>query len=123
MIQPVIDHVNIPVSDLRRAGVFYERVLAVLGLEILHSDAGVVGFGAQHWILGLELGAVTPLHLAFVAQSPDQVDAFHAAAMKAGARDNGAPGARPQYGPGYYAAFILDPDGHNLEAVFRGGAA
>lgn len=61
-----------------------------------------------------------PVHVAFAADSREQVDAFHAAALAAGGRENGAPGLRPHYGEGYYGAFVLDPDGHNIEAVFHG---
>ena len=117
----MIDHFNLPVTDLARSTEFYERVLAVLGARLLHRDGDAVGFGIDQWSFGLALThvPVPRLHLAFHAASREVVDRFHAVALAAGAANNGAPGLRPQYHPDYYAAFVLDPDGHNLEAVRR----
>ena len=123
----MLDHVGIPVSDYQRAKAFYLVALAPLGydllMEVSSKETGGenhAGFGAkgrpQFWI-----GGGKPIrgrvHFAFAAKDRDAVDAFYAAALKAGGKDNGAPGLRPHYHPNYYGAFVLDPDGHNIEAV------
>jgi catechol 2,3-dioxygenase-like lactoylglutathione lyase family enzyme len=116
----MIDHVKLFVSDLERSREFYLRALAPLGYRALLEPAPlVVGLGADHPDLWLELRPenVTTAHLSFRADTTDAVDAFHRAALDAGARDNGEPGLRPQYHPAYYGAFVLDPDGNNVEAV------
>lgn len=123
----MIDHIGLGVSDLAASRTFFESSLAPLGYTVLHDFGGGLGLGgpvpgmsapvADLWISEAE--EVTPIHLAFWATSTEQVDAFHAAGLAAGGRDNGAPGPRPAYGPGYYAAFVLDPDGNNVEAVFH----
>ena len=128
----MIDHTGINASDLATSRAFYERVLATLGY-VVRLDVGVgVGFGAADETVGADPGGdfwisqgtpFTPRsHIAFRAAGPEQVRAFHEAALAAGGRDNGAPGPRPQYHVGYYAAFVLDPDGYNIEAVFHGDA-
>ena len=118
----MIDHVNIPVRDLARARVIYGRALAPLGLHVLAEDGPVVGFGRDSWDFGIaETGdAFVPLHLAFAARSRTEVEGFHTAALAAGGRCNGAPGLRDAYGPGYFAGYVIDPEGHRLEAVHRG---
>lgn len=120
----MIDHVKLVVGDLAASRAFYERALAPLGIGVLKAYPGAVGLGADgmpfFWLSG---GPVSgPCHVAF--RSPDHagVDAFHREALAAGGRDNGAPGLRPQYHPGYYGAFVLDPDGNNVEAVCHGPA-
>ena len=118
----MIDHVNIPVSDLSRAKAQYRKVLGELGLELLVEEAEVAGFGRTHWSFGL-LQAETPifaLHVAFTADSHEAVRAAYRVGLDSGFRCNGEPGQRPEYGPGYYAAFMTDQDGHNIEAVCRG---
>ena len=114
----LIDHIFVPVSDLEASRTFYERVLAPLGQGLLMSRPGVHGFGSggkpEFWI---RAGSPEPMHIAFSAPDRATVDAFHAAALEAGGRDNGAPGVREIYHPNYYGAFVLDPDGHNIEAV------
>ena len=122
----MFDHIGVPVSDYERAKAFYRAALApldyVLVLEVRQSenDAPAAGFGANgkpdFWIGG-EGGLGKPLHVAIVAKSRAAVDAFYHAAITAGGRDNGAPGIRAHYHPDYYGAFVLDPDGHNIEAV------
>jgi catechol 2,3-dioxygenase-like lactoylglutathione lyase family enzyme len=124
----VIDHVGYAVSDYARALEFYTRALAPLGYVLIMEVPGdtnpsgfpAAGFGIggkpDLWIGG-EGKLEKPLHVAIVAKDRAAVDAFHRAALAAGGRDNGAPGLRPQYHPDYYAAFVLDPDGHNIEAV------
>jgi catechol 2,3-dioxygenase-like lactoylglutathione lyase family enzyme len=122
----MIDHVGFPVSDYNRSKVFYEKALAPLGYTLIKevqqdlNDAPAAGFGiggkADFWIGG-EGGLDRPLHIAIVARNRAAVDAFYAAALAAGARDNGAPGIRVHYHPNYYGAFVFDPDGHNIEAV------
>jgi catechol 2,3-dioxygenase-like lactoylglutathione lyase family enzyme len=122
----VIDHLSIGVSDLRASRRFYLAALAPLGFGELgqwnEEDARDVAFGPE----GIDDFAIStkyPVngggHIAFAADSREQVDGFHAAALAAGATDNGAPGIRPEYSPGYYGAFVLDPDGYNVEAVFH----
>jgi len=123
----VLDHIGFPVSDYERSKAFYEAVLAPLGIRLLKdvdlSDeggpAGYAGFGAQRpqfWI-GTGKTPTGRLHVAFAAIDRAQVRAFYEAALKAGAQDNGPPGLRPHYHANYYGAFVLDPDGHNIEAV------
>jgi catechol 2,3-dioxygenase-like lactoylglutathione lyase family enzyme len=122
----VIDHVTVGVSDLERSRAFYARALLPLGFsEIADSPAGLpeVEFGleeAPNFAISTAYGTGAPVHVAFAADRREQVDAFHAAALAAGGRDNGAPGLRPEYSAGYYGAFVLDPDGHNIEAVAHG---
>ena len=124
----MIDHIGFPVSDYARAKAFYAAALAPLGYVLVmetggdsnESGAPAAGFGMSgkpdFWIGG-EGRLNKPLHVAIAAESRNLVDAFHRAAVAAGGSDNGPPGLRPQYHPNYYAAFVLDPDGHNIEAV------
>jgi len=119
----MLDHVTIGTSNLARAMEFYDRALKPLGIELLFADGETasgygVGESAFFWI-GTRDEVMTGTHVAFAAPDRATVDAFHAAALAAGGRDNGAPGLRPQYHPDYYGAFVLDPDGHNIEAVCR----
>jgi catechol 2,3-dioxygenase-like lactoylglutathione lyase family enzyme len=122
----VIDHVTVGVSDLERSRAFYTRALVPLGFsEISDSPAGLpeIEFGleeAPNFAISTAYGTGAPVHVAFAADRREQVDAFHAAALSAGGRDNGAPGLRPEYSEDYYSAFVLDPDGHNIEAVVKG---
>lgn len=123
----MFDHVSIVVSDYERSKAFYRQALAPTGharlVEIPGTPGGhgpSAGFchedGSDLWIRQGE-AVRPPLHVAFRVSSRAAVDAFHAAALAAGGRDNGAPGLRPRYHPNYYGAFVLDPDGHNIEAV------
>lgn len=117
----MIDHLTLKVRDLARSRALLSAALAPLGYEVLMEFEGMVGMGADKkpdlWLAQDPEGTRPPLHLAFTAPSRKAVDAFHAAALAAGARDNGGPGIRKEYHPTYYAAFVLDLDGHNLEAV------
>ena len=122
----MLDHVGVEVSDFARSRAFYEAALAPLGIGLLMEFDGVgAGFGkqAEHgpkpffWIGERGRPPVSGAHIAFGVRSTEEVDAFHAAALAAGGTDNGAPGPRPVYHPGYYGAFVLDPDGNNIEAV------
>jgi catechol 2,3-dioxygenase-like lactoylglutathione lyase family enzyme len=122
----MLDHVGFEVSDYDRSRAFYEDALRPLGLEVLMEPvAGACGFGLPSdqkpffWIAARERPAVSGAHVAFGAPSAEAVDAFHAAALAAGGRDNGAPGKRDIYHPNYYGAYVLDPDGNNMEAVSR----
>jgi catechol 2,3-dioxygenase-like lactoylglutathione lyase family enzyme len=122
-----IDHAKLPVSDLDSARDFYAAALAPIGwrmvteeaLAVLHFGAGDGGEDNEPIAFERTSEPITRCHIAFLANAPEQVDAFHAAALAAGGTDNGPPGERP-YGPRYYAAFVLDPDGHNLEVVYKG---
>lgn len=122
----VVDHVSVGVSDLARSREFYRRALTPLGFAEIgpwRDGAEEVAFGleeADDFAISLAYGTGVPVHVAFAADRREQVDAFHAAGLAAGGRDNGAPAVRPEYAKGYYSAFILDPDGHNIEAVHHG---
>lgn len=118
----LFDHINLRVTDLKKSTIFYSAVLSPLGLQVLLADDEVVGFGQKNWDFGIEVSSepVPPMHLAFSATDVEAVEQFYAVSIAAGGRDNGAPGWRPEYGATYYAAFVLDPDGHNIEMVFRG---
>ncbi len=115
----MIDHVVITVSDLERSKAFYERALAPLDYHLFTEFPSVAGFGPTgkptFWIRQGE--ATAPAHVAIASPDRATVDAFHAAALEAGGTDNGGPGVREIYHPAYYGAFVLDPDGHNIEAV------
>jgi catechol 2,3-dioxygenase-like lactoylglutathione lyase family enzyme len=123
----MIDHTGIIVSDAVKSRAFYEQALAPLGYTMMmqipqqHTGgATVLGFGVppkpDFWTHD-GIPNAPRLHIAFRADSRAQVDAFYQAALAAGGRDNGAPGPRPHYHEHYYGAFVLDPDGHNIEAV------
>jgi catechol 2,3-dioxygenase-like lactoylglutathione lyase family enzyme len=116
----MFDHIGLVVDDFDKSAAFYQAALAPLGVAIVMRSSGEVGFGRdgrpQFWIYrgGAPSGR---MHLAFTARSGAEVRAFHAAALAAGARDNGAPGLRAHYHPNYYGAFAIDLNGHNIEAV------
>lgn len=116
----IIDHITLLVRDFQRSKQFYTQVLATLGIGVATEFEGVAGLGkngkGELWLRG-SAQPQTPLHVAFLADNRQQVDAFHAAALAAGAKDNGAPGVRDIYHPNYYGAFVIDPDGNNIEAV------
>ena len=115
-----IDHVTIRVADFGASRAFYDTVLAVLGLTDPFLGEGLAEWGDFSIAARGPGEALTSgLHVAFAASSRDQVDAFHAVAVAAGYESNGTPGERAQYHPGYYGAFVLDPDGNNVEAVFH----
>jgi catechol 2,3-dioxygenase-like lactoylglutathione lyase family enzyme len=123
----MIHHIDFAVTDLARSRVFYERALAPLGMKVLleftnHAGRQLVGFGSSgdptFWIRNGE-PIRGRLHVAFEASARAEVDEFHCAAVRAGGTDNGAPGLRERYAENWYAAFVLDPDGHNIEAVYR----
>jgi len=115
----MIDHTGLTVTDIKRSEAFYKAALAPLGYTVLMSFEQVRGLGVapkpDFWMV--EGKATPPWHIAFRAASRAVVDAFYAAAIAAGGRDNGGPGIRAHYHPSYYGAFVLDPDGYNIEAV------
>ena len=119
----MIDHIGLEVRDYLRSKDFYLAALAPLGIEqLLEFEGRIGGFGRDgkpfFWIRQGEPAA--GIHVAFSAPDTDTVDAFYAAAIGAGGEDNGAPGLRTHYHPGYYGAYVRDPDGNNVEAVFHG---
>ena len=123
----MLHHLSFAVSDLDRSGRFYDAALGPLGYVRVWSDRWAIGYGlpggGDEFALKANGGAVARpspgFHLAFAASSRGAVDAWHAAALAAGGKDNGAPGLRSQYGPDYYAAFVYDPDGYAIEAVTK----
>ena len=121
----LLDHVSLPVTDLAAAKAFYAAALEPLGFGIITESDDAIGLGAPGLVQDLwiyQAGAGTAIHLAFHARDEAAVRAFHAAALAAGGVDNGAPGLRPRYHAGYYGAYVHDPDGNNVEAVFHGKA-
>jgi catechol 2,3-dioxygenase-like lactoylglutathione lyase family enzyme len=117
----MLDHVTIGVSNIERSTQFYDRALRPLGITRLYAEGeGFAGYGispkAFFWI-GWRDTPQTGAHIALTAPDRATVDRFHDEAIAAGGRDNGPPGIRPNYHPNYYGAFVLDPDGHNIEAV------
>lgn len=116
----MLDHIGLRTRQAAAMMSFYDKALAPLGYSKQMDFGDVAGYGTpQHpalWISAAD-EATSPLHIALAAANRAAVDAFYAAALAAGAKDNGAPGLRPDYHPNYYGAFVIDPDGHNLEAV------
>lgn len=116
----MIDHIGLAVSDYAQSKAFYTQALAPLRITLVKEVAGWAGFGRdgkpEFWF-GTYSQTQNPMHIAFAAENRAQVDAFYEAALKAGAKDNGPPGIREIYHPNYYGAFVIDPDGHNIEAV------
>jgi catechol 2,3-dioxygenase-like lactoylglutathione lyase family enzyme len=129
----ILDHVTLVVSDYDRSKAFYEKALAPLGIRRLMEFGQAAGFGKDgkpvFWIgtgpasfqRPEHLRLITPTHIAFVAADRGEVEAFYEAALAAGGKDFGAPGVRAHYHPRYFGAFVLDPDGHDIEAVFHNG--
>ncbi len=124
----MLDHLSLGTTDLERAAAFYDAALAPLGIVRVWSYPDAVGYGLEAGKDKLAIlrrpGFVAPgpgFHLALTARIRAEVDAFFVAALAHGGRDDGEPGLRPKYGPGYYAAFVVDPDGHHLEAVCHEG--
>jgi len=123
----MLDHVTLKVSGLARSKAFYDAALKPLGITHLYNEAQTfAGYGispkAFFWI-GVSAAPITGAHVALAADNRATVDVFYKAALAAGATDNGKPGLRPHYHENYYAAFVLDPDGHNIEAVCHHAAS
>ena len=116
----MIDHLTLRVADYARSKRFYEAALLPLGYAKIMEVEGFCGLGVggkpDFWLARSEEGPRPPVHIAFAAKSRKDVDRFYQAALEAGAKDNGKPGLRKEYHPNYYGAFVLDPDGHNIEA-------
>ena len=125
----MFDHLTLTVGDFPKSKAFYERVLASLGLKELAGEEGeYCGFGIDRpffWIGASDAShsVSTSVHVAFAARNAEQVDEFYKAALAAGAKDNGAPGYRNEYHAGYYATFVFDLDGNNIEVVYRDPSA
>ena len=122
----MIHHISLGVRDLQLSGAFYDAALNALGFRRVFEDETAIGYGLidDQDLLCLKLRPEsTPpglgFHLAFAAPSRLAVDTFHQSALRIGGHDNGGPGLRPEYGPDYYAAFLIDPDGHRIEAVIN----
>ena len=122
----MLHHISLGVTDLQQADAFYDAVLGALGYRRVFEDDTAVGYGIEDGedklCLKLRPKAQAPgpgFHLAFTAPSRAAVQAFHAAGLATAGTDNGAPGLRPDYGPNYYAAFLVDLDGHHIEAVIN----
>ncbi|MFZ6722139.1 VOC family protein [Undibacterium sp. Ji49W] len=125
----MLHHISLGVRDLALAGAFYDAALGALAYRRVFEDDTAIGYGVNDdediLCLKLRSDASPPgsgFHLAFTATSRVAVDQFHAAALAIGGSDNGAPGLRPDYGDNYYAAFLIDPDGHHIEAVTKTAA-
>ena len=123
----MISHVSVGVRDIAKVGKFYDAVLATLGYKRLYDSEEAVGYGAstpELWVMRVARPVpsdeASGLHFCFEAPSHAAVEQFHAAALKAGGRDNGKPGLRKDYGDNYYAAFVVDPEGYRLEAYCGG---
>ncbi|MFN7160462.1 MAG: VOC family protein [Candidatus Gracilibacteria bacterium] len=121
----MLDHITLAVSDYHKSKQFYLAALSPLKYELIMEWDVFGGLGVagkpDFWIACRSSDLIPKnFHVAFRAGSKDEVDAFYKAALGAGGKDNGAPGARPEYHENYYGAFVLDPDGHNIEAVFHG---
>lgn len=121
----ILSHVSVGTNDFARATAFYDAVLAVLGARRKLEHPGAIGYGRRYpefWVQtpfnGRKAAKANGSHFGFMARSRAEVDAFHAAAIAAGARDDGKPGPRPDYGAPYYGCFVRDPDGHKIEAAF-----
>lgn len=116
----IIDHIGLAISDHAQSKEFYSKALAPLGIEEVMEMQGWSGFGRdskpEFWF-GVGRAVQQPTHIAFSADNREQVRKFYEAALAAGGTDNGGPGIREDYHPDYYAAFVIDPDGHNIEAV------
>ncbi|HKY39766.1 MAG TPA: VOC family protein [Polyangiaceae bacterium] len=123
-MESIIDHVGINVTSFDKIKAMYNAALAPLGITLLREYPGVGGWGRgqkpEFWIGANSEHPVARAHVCLKANSRGEVDAFYEAALAAGFRDNGGPGVRPEYHQNYYGAFVLDPDGHNIEAVFHG---
>ena len=129
----MLDHITINVGDYERSKAFYLRALEPLGAKLLMEFGPIGGFGhgqkPTFWISGRRpsyfgeehRAGAAPMHVCFAAKDRAEVDAFYAAAIAAGGKDFGAPGLRPIYHPKYYGAFVIDPDGNDVEACFHGG--
>jgi catechol 2,3-dioxygenase-like lactoylglutathione lyase family enzyme len=120
----IIDHIGIGISDYDRSKQFYSTVLAPLNIALVIEVQGWSGFGrngkAEFWF-GPDNKIQSPMHIAFLADSREEVVKFHEAAIATGAKDNGRPGIRELYHSNYYGAFVIDPDGYNIEAVCHRG--
>ena len=130
-VASIIDHFSLTVRNYAASKAFYKKALAPLGIGLVMERGASGGFGKngkpEFWIgtgpagfqTDEQLLLITPVHVAFVASRREEVDAFYKAALAAGGKDFGAPGLRPSYHAGYYGAFVIDPDGHNIEAVLH----
>ena len=120
----MLEHVTVPIREYERSKAFYTAALKPLGYELLRDyppeSAGFCeGESTSFWI-AVRQGEITPIHVALRGESKEAVQKFHAKALKAGGKDNGAPGFRTDYGDDYYAAFVIDPDGNNIEGCYFG---
>lgn len=124
-IPSILSHVSIGTNDFARATAFYDRLMPLVGARRVHEQANAVAYGKafpEFWVQEPQDGAKASIgngiHFGFIAPSKAAVDAFHQAALEAGATDDGGPGPRPEYGEPYYGCFVRDPDGHKIEAAY-----
>lgn len=117
-----IGHIGLPVSNIAASKKFYDAIVGDLGMKLRTNEEDFVGYGDDSYRFYLHQGkpAVKGIHICFDVESREKVDAFYEHAVAAGGEDNGAPGVREDYSPTYYAAFVIDPDGNNIEAVYYG---
>ncbi len=124
-VPSTLSHVSLGTNDFDRAAAFYDRVMPAIGVKRIMEHPGAVAYGKhfpEFWVQtpfdGKTATTGNGVHVAFLTWSREEVDAFYAAAMEAGATDDGPPGIRAEYNPGYYACFVRDPDGNKIEAMF-----
>lgn len=117
-----LGHIGLPVGDIKKAKAFYDAIAPYIGLELLKEDGEWIGYGNNdsfEFFIHTDKPGVSGVHFCFEAASKELVNEFYQAALAAGGTDNGAPGIREDYSPTYYAAFVFDPDGNNIEVVCR----
>ena len=117
-----LGHIGIPVKDIKQSKIFYDAVAPHVGLKLINAHDDFVGYGgagSYEFYIHTAKKAVSGVHVCFEVDAKEQVDVFHKEAVAVGGKDNGAPGIRKDYSPTYYAAFVIDPDGNNIEAVYR----
>lgn len=117
-----LGHIGLPVADITKSKIFYDAVFKNIGLKLITAHEDFVGYGTHdsyEFYMHTNKSGISGLHVCFEVETKEQVDNFYKAGLAAGGKDNGLPGIRSDYSPTYYAAFVIDPDGNNIEAVYR----